>query len=56
MNAHAALAVFLILEHRKGEDSEFYNYLHGLPPSMVTSLMNWPDEYDPFLMTHMARV
>ena len=29
MNAHSALAIFLVLEHRKGEESEFFNYLQG---------------------------
>ena len=50
------LALFLILESRKEQDSEFWPYIATFPSHHHYLLMNWPARYDPFLMQHVQEL
>ena len=47
------LSLFVALEVRKGDASEFSTFLKSMPASFDLLLVNWPDDYDDFLMTNV---
>ena len=56
LDCHGILALFLALELRRGERSDFSMFLNSLPPSFDMVLANWPDEYDKYLMTNIVEL
>ena len=47
------LAIFLILEARKGQDSEYYDFIRILPTDYSSLLENWPNSLDPLLPPYL---
>ena len=53
LDSYSMFALFIALELRKGDASEFSTYLKSFPSSFDLVLTNWPDDYDQFLMKHV---
>jgi len=47
------LSIWLVLEQRKGNSSEYHTYLQHLPHDFSRFLINWPAQYDHFLTDDM---
>ena len=53
LDCYGLFGLFIALELRKGEASSFSTYLKSLPTSSSLVLINWPDDYDDFLMENV---
>ena len=55
LDCYGTFSLFIALELRKLDASQFSTYLKSMPPSFDLLLLNWPDDYDQFLMKNVLQ-